>query len=274
MRNPYFPQGTTSEQGLYEDLIIESIQIYGQDVYYLPREIVDLDTLFNEDVQSKFGSHYQIEMYIPNNQDWEGDGELFAKFGIEIRDEVSFVVPRRRWSEEQIQTNAVDRPAEGDIVYLPLSKSFFEVSKVKEDSRFYQLKDLPIYELQCTLFEFSNNEFDTGSDEIDDFIDSISKQMFLEVSDPTSIALHGDIEQGDVGGTVMSIDGNIVQVGQLTGGYFIPGSAIHTDLDNIETQIEILQADEKMVKADQRDVFDEKRDKFVDFSEDDPFGGW
>lgn len=272
MINSYFPTGVSSEQDLYEDLIIESIQIYGQDVYYLPRELIDLDTLFYEDVQSKFSSHYQIEMFIPNDDGWEGDGELFAKFGIEIRDEVTFTVPKKRWNDESIQTNANNRPAEGDLIYLPLSKSFFEITDVQTESRFYQLKDLPIFTLKCVLFEYHNNEFDTGNDEIDDFITTISKQMYLELSDETGISEHDMINQGDVNGTILSIDGNIIQVGQISGGFFEIGSATIEKIDNTTINVNIDQIDEKMIRHDQRNSFNEKANEFTDFSEQDPFG--
>ena len=99
MRNIYFSEKVKSEQNLFEDIIIESLKTYGQDVYYLPRDIVNEDEIFGQDVPSTFNSSYRIEMYIDNIEGFEGEGDLFTKFGVEIRDEATFVVARRRWSQ-------------------------------------------------------------------------------------------------------------------------------------------------------------------------------
>ena len=116
--NLYFSQKVQSEQNLYEDIVIESLKMYGQDVYYLPRDIV------NDDVPSRFNSSYKVEMYIENTEGFDGEGDLFTKFGVEIRDQATFVVARRRWTttvnrfDNDINS---ERPREGDLVYLPLS---------------------------------------------------------------------------------------------------------------------------------------------------------
>src|SRR6056300_1245731 len=96
--NPYFKQGVRSEQNLYEDIVIEALKMYGQDVYYLPRDIVNEDTVFGDIESSKFNSAYKIEMYIENVEGFEGEGDLFTRCGVEIRDEATFVVARKRWS--------------------------------------------------------------------------------------------------------------------------------------------------------------------------------
>ena len=128
--NPYFSQAVRSEQSLYEDIVIESLKIYGQDVYYLPRDIVNKDTILNEDVPSSFNSSHKIEMYIENVEGFDGEGDLFTKFGVEIRDQATFVVSRKRW--EQIvkrydaEINSV-RPLEGDLIYLTMTNKLFEI---------------------------------------------------------------------------------------------------------------------------------------------------
>ena len=99
MRNIYFSAGARSEQNLYEDLVIESLKIYGQDVYYLPRDIVNEDRILGDDVPSKFNSSHKIEMYIENIEGYDGEGDLFSRFGVEIRDEATFVVARKRWKQ-------------------------------------------------------------------------------------------------------------------------------------------------------------------------------
>lgn len=166
--------GTTNEQRLLEDLIIESMKIYGNDVYYLPRTSVSQDDILGEDVLSKFNQAYPIEMYLTNIDGWEGDREIFTKFGIEVRDTATFVVSRRRW-EESVRLQAGDdklqlpaRPAEGDLIYFPKTDAMFEIKFVEHKDPFFQLGKFYIYNLQCELFQYSSEKIDTGIDEIDD----------------------------------------------------------------------------------------------------------
>lgn len=169
-RNFYFSEKVRSEINLYEELIIEALKIYGQDVYYLPRTIVNEDTLLGDDPASQFASSYKIEMYIENVEGFDGEGDLFTRFGVEIRDECTFVVSKNRWSNQVARTdNALqgDRPTEGDLIYLPLSKSMFEIRHVEHEQPFYQIENVPTYKMRCTLFEYSGEDMDTGNTEID-----------------------------------------------------------------------------------------------------------
>jgi len=168
--NLYFSQKVRSEQNLYEDIVIESLKMYGQDVYYLPRDLVNEDSILGDDPVSSFNSSYRVEMYVENIEGFDGEGDLFTRFGVEIRDEATFVVSRRRWSDTvQRYDNeiTVQRPAEGDLIYLPLSKSMFQISHVEHEQPFYQLSNLPVYKLRCQLFEYSGEDLDTGVNEID-----------------------------------------------------------------------------------------------------------
>ena len=134
--NLYFSQKVRSEQNLYEDIVIEALRTYGQDVYYLPRDIVNEDKILGDDPVSSFNSSYMLEMYIENTEGFDGEGDLFTRFGVEIRDEATFIVSRRRWADAvQRYDNeiTVERPAEGDLIYLPLSKSFFQISHVEHE---------------------------------------------------------------------------------------------------------------------------------------------
>ena len=167
--NPYFKQGVRSEQNVYEDIIIEALKMYGQDVYYLPREIVNKDTVFLDDVPSRFGSAYKVEMYIENTEAFDGEGDLFTKFGIELRDQANFIVSRKRWKQlvgNRLAENNF-RPREGDLIYLTLSQSIFEVRRVETETPFYQLQNLPTFRMQCELFEYNDEDMDTGITDID-----------------------------------------------------------------------------------------------------------
>ena len=169
--NLYFSQKVKSEQNLYEDIVIESLKMYGQDVYYLPRDLVNEDRILGDDPESSFNSSHVLEMYIENTEGFEGEGDLFTRFGVEIRDEATFIVSRKRWEQTvQRYDNEITstRPSEGDLIYLPLSKSLFQISHVEHEMPFYQLSNLPVYKLRCQLFEYTGEDLDTGVDTIDD----------------------------------------------------------------------------------------------------------
>lgn len=169
-KNVYFSGGTTSEQRLYEDLIIESLKIYGHDVYYLPREIVKEDDLFTEDVLSKFDENYMIEMYISNYEGFEGDGSLLTKFGVRIADEATFIISKRRWEDLISSSNNLVssfRPNEGDAIYLPLTQQLFQIKFVEHEKPFRMLDAIQTYGLVAELMEFSDERLETGVAEID-----------------------------------------------------------------------------------------------------------
>ena len=170
-RNVYFSQGTTPEKRLYEDITIEALRIYGHDVYYIPRTIVNTDAIFNEDALSKFGEAFQIEMYVENTDGFEGDGDLLSKFGVEVRDSMTLVLATRRWEElvGRFQPTSETRPQEGDLIYFPLVNGLFQITFVEDESPFYQIANLPTFKLTCELFEYGNEAIDTGIEEIDRF---------------------------------------------------------------------------------------------------------
>ena len=177
-RNVYFSQGTTGEQNLYEDITIEGLKIYGHDAYYIPRKIVNEDSLFNEDQLSSFGSSYMIEAYVANVDGYEGEGDLLSKFGLEIKDQVTLVIANRRWeqligrhvaSDTDLDRTVTRRPMEGDLIYLPFAKGLFEITFVEAEDPFYQLQNLPTFQLKCELFKYSGEDIDTGVDIIDTY---------------------------------------------------------------------------------------------------------
>ena len=172
----------TGEQNLIENLIIESIKIYGIEVFYLPRTLVKEDHLFGEDVLSKFEQAYPVEMYIKSVDGFQGDGDFLSKFGLEIRDEMVLTVARRRFGEEVSlgdttpvdETDGVGRPAEGDLIYFPLNGKIFEVKFVEHEAIFYQMGSLQTYDLTLELWEYSHEELNTGVADIDAIEDTYS----------------------------------------------------------------------------------------------------
>lgn len=172
--NHYFQGGRSigraSEQNLYEDLIIESMKIYGFEVYYIPRTVSNPDNILGEDPYNSYNYAYPIEMYMENVNGYAGDDELITKFGLDIRDSAKFVVSRKRWVETVGNDgNAVldFRPCEGDVIYMPITKSLFEIRKVDSQTPFFQVGKLFVYTMDCELMQFSNEVFNTGVTEID-----------------------------------------------------------------------------------------------------------
>lgn len=172
MRNVYFSQGTKSEQYLIEDLIIESIQIYGQDFFYIPRTLVSKDEILGEDRLSEFKSSFPIEAYFENVEGFEGGGAFASKFGLMMEQSATLVVARRRW--EQLvgrygQTIIPSRPCEGDLMYFPLTGGLFEIKFVAHQDPFYQLGKLYVYKLDIELFQYASERLNTGIPDIDIF---------------------------------------------------------------------------------------------------------
>ena len=185
--NVFFSPAIQSEQLLYESLIIEGLRLYGQDVLYIPRVSISSDEILNEDY-SRFNDAYQIEMYIANTEGFQGEGTLLSKFGLEIRDQATFIVAKRRFEFlVDIDDNAIasDRPREGDLIYLPLSNSMFEIKFVEHEQPFYRLSDLPIYELQCEMFEYTSERFDTGVPAIDEVENRNASATVIEITGGT-----------------------------------------------------------------------------------------
>ena len=168
--NVYFDTGTTSEQRLYENLIIEQLRAFGHDVYYLPRKLVKEDTLFGEDTLSSFNDAYIVEMYLDNIEGFEGQKEMMTRFGLDMQDEATWVVSRRRF-EQLISTDqnliVSSRPNEGDLIYFPRAKKLFEISFVDHDDPFYQIYNLPVFKMRCRTFEYSSEGLNTGISDID-----------------------------------------------------------------------------------------------------------
>ena len=208
----YFNHAVQSEQNLHEDLVVESLRFYGHECYYLPRTIVDEDELFGEDTSSKYGDAYQVEMYIENTEGFDGEGDLLSKFGVEVRDQATFVLSRRTWDRfVSLDSNlaVTTRPNEGDLIYFPLGNQVFEIRFVEHENPFYQLGKLNVFKLQCETFEYSHEEIDVGIAELDNIEDQFSYQVSMVLGSGS-----GDFVVGEtVTQTVASgktVSGNVV----------------------------------------------------------------
>lgn len=285
-RNLYFSEAVRSEQRLYEDIIIESLKMYGQDLYYLPRTIVNENRIFGEDVPSKFNNSYKIEMYIENVEGFDGEGDLFTKFGVEIRDEATFIVSRRRWNTTVGRSNneiTGERPREGDLIYLPLSNSMFEIMHVEHEQPFYQLANLPTFKMRCQLFEYSDEDFDTDVAAIDGIEQTSAYEFDMVLS-----GVSGDFEIGErveqtLGdGTILSAEVSewvsstnslsVIHLGGNDGKFHLPvtGRTITGQESNATGTVSSFTEDNQLHGNEQNSDFDGA--DFLDFSESNPFG--
>jgi hypothetical protein len=296
--NKYFTQGHSGEQSLYESLIIESIKIYGQDLYYIPRTVVSTKNILNEPSQSKFESYYEIEMYLESFDGFGGEGNLFQKFGIEIRDQINLVISRRRFDTEIGWEINRSRPYEGDLIYIPVSKSLFEIKFVESELPFYILNTIPSYKLQCELFEYSGEDFSTGLYEIDNIeytygSGGIKIQVeFVDSPIPNlnTITLGERYTQGDVTGKLYSIEeaGSPslyeISLGQITGNFSISDSvyligndsSLRFEIKDIYGVDDALENEDVFPGDKQADNvgIEKEADDIIDFSENNPFGNF
>lgn len=188
----------SAEQRLIEDLIVESIRIYGHDLFYIPRLATEteaqFDTILNEaSNKTVFRENYMVEMYIRNIDSFDGDGEFLSKFGLQVRDQITFSCAMKTFESEVTQQSwhnhsyddretsfsmTLEKPREGDLIYFPLNKKVFEVKFVEHESIFYQMGALQLYDIRCELFEYSGENFETGIPDVDDFYNQIEEQRF------------------------------------------------------------------------------------------------
>ena len=285
-RNIYFSDKVRSEQHLYENIIIESLKMFGQDVYYLPRTIVNENRVFGEDVPSRFSNSYKIEMYIENTEGFEGEGDLFTKFGVEIRDEATFIVARKRWNttvgriDNQIEG---ERPREGDLIYLPLSNSLFEVMHVEHEQPFYQLSNLPTFKMRCQLFEYSGEDLDTDITSIDGIEQNNAYEFDMVLSGITGNFEIGErVEQILLDGTILGAEVSkwvsdtnalsVIHLGGNDGKFHLPstGRVITGQESNASGTVSSFTEDNQLSANEQNNDFDGL--DFIDFSETNPFG--
>ena len=284
MRSTYFSHGTRSEKNLYEDLIIEQLKIYGHEVHYMPRENLDTDQVLGN-TTDKFTDAHMIEMYVEEVNGFAGQGDLIGKFGLDMRDELTFVVARRTFEllvDQPSNTLTINRPREGDIIYMPLFKKFWQIDFVEDEDPMYQINDLPIFKLKCSTWDYSSESVETGITEIDEKLDAVTmdlleNQITLEngttssgslISENTAGSVEallseaGDliVDETDGDNIILEDDPNFVEYIILEDFLTENFKTEATDSDNLEFDL-----------AAGLDDTDTNNDIF-DFSENNPFG--
>ena len=284
--NKYFINYNSKyEQTLIEDLVVETIKIHGFDIYYLPRELNYQPDIFGDDPVSSFRQHFIIEMYLQSVDGFEGDGDFIGKFGLEIRDSATFVVSKKRFQ------NVTDkfRPMEGDLLWFPLTKKFFEIKFVEHENPFYQLGKNYVYSLNVELFQYSEEGINTQIDTIDDAVDNREFTKTLSIGTPVGSGTFSEndvvytFENGVTSGSLTAADSSATVVSYSSGslvmkdtiGYWRNSTA---DLDRYVIKnglyAKILSSTTKTDEKDfnDNDEIQEKADEFLDFSEFNPFG--
>ena len=281
--NPHFKRESV-DQNLIENLVVETIKMHGHDFLYIPRTLVNEDTLFGEDTISKFENAVEIEMYVSTVDGFEGEGDLVSKFGLEVRDQIIFSMARRAWEGLDIGT----RPKEGDLIYFGLTNKLFQIMFVDHETPFYQTGALPTFDLTCELFTYSDEALDTGVDEID-VIEQ--KQSFVRTFELSSVS--GTFTEGETvtGGTsavtgevarwdsttsylyLINMTGNFTLNEILTGATSTATGTYSTKQTTDETS-ETLQTidDSTSDKVAGNKQFEIDADSVFDFSESNPFG--
>ena len=219
--NPYFLQGSPSEQRMVQDLINEQLTIYGQDVLYMPRKIINEKKIIKEILVSKFDDSFRMEAYISTFDGFGGNGDILSKFGVRSTDEITFVISKERYEDfitpklgifRDPNVKLKNRPEEGDLIYLPLDNALFEIKYVEAKTPFYQLNNLYVYELRCELFEYEDEIIDTDIDEVDESVKNfgyIATIQMVGTAASTAVAttkLASTLVPGATGKSVSYID--------------------------------------------------------------------
>lgn len=279
-----FSPSVINENLLLEDLIVESIQIMGHDVKYLPREVYDAtDDVMGESVNSKFTRAYGIEMYLANVEGYEGDGDFFSKFGLEIRDTSNFVVSRRSF-EKYVPSTIARRPREGDLIFVPLLNKIFEIKFVEEELMFFSLgkRNPYIYELRCEVFRYSNEDISTGDGEVDniDNINSYTVQLNMGVG--TGNYYQNELVYQGANVAFATATGEVkswipetreLQIVNVKGN-FTSNANIHGELSSARYILTSKDELADLVDYDDSDnrIIQDEAETFIDLSEINPFG--
>ena len=279
--NSYFTQGTTGEQDLVGGLVTEQIKMFGKDVYYIPRTLVDRDSVFEEDSLSAFNGAYLIEAYIEDATGFRGDGDMFSKFGVRISDQVTFIISRERFTaavDDNAQLIVEGRPNEGDLIHLPMANKTFEIQFVEHEIPFYQLGKVHVWGLRCELFEYSDEDFNTGVAEIDAVEVNFANAVTVNVADGgTGDFVAGEIVTGGSSNVTSEVKTWNSATRQLvvynrSGMYAIPETLTGNTSGAAWTSATYNTLNNMNSDTDQNFTLETQADAIIDFTESNPFG--
>ncbi len=208
--NPFFEYTENeNEQDFWNDQIIEAIQIFGRDVRYIPRHLVNFDKLLGADDSSRYDSSYVIEMLLENNYGYGGDKEFFSQFGHQVRDQVILTVSKDRFMSEVGLFEGTDMPNESDLIWHPMLKKLFVITYVDPREMFYQLGKIYTWQLTCEVFEYSGEEIETGDPDVDDLSEMSTNLVDWALTNENGLILTDE-------------DGNVLHIGNYVIGEIVP----------------------------------------------------
>ena len=279
--NSFFTQGTTGEQDLVGSLVTEQIKMFGKDVYYIPRTLVNRDSVFEEDSLSAFNGAYLIEAYIEDATGFRGDGDMFSKFGVRISDQVTFIISRERFTaavDDNAQLIVEGRPNEGDLIHLPMANKTFEIQFVEHEVPFYQLGKVHVWGLRCELFEYSDEDFNTGVTEVDALEVNFANAVTINVADGgTGDFVAGEIVTGGSSNVTSEVKTWNSATRQLvvynrSGMYAIPETLTGNTSGAAWTSATYNTLNNMNSETDQNFTLETQADAILDFTESNPFG--
>jgi hypothetical protein len=303
--NPYFKKDYSGEQDVLEDLTVELIKTMGRDMYYIPRNILDMDMLFGEGLQVNYKNGIPLEMYIDSVSGFDGQGDIASKFGIEVKDSIMLTLSKKRFKEE-VQTRfvSITRPREGDLIYFPLAKAIFEINFVEHENPFYQFGKLFSYKLTCELFTYNQEEVTTGTTEIDNVVSENQEVITRLTLIPT---VSGQTQGFYIGEKIYQVSGvtgsgatlsnatftayiaspgttGLAYISATTGSVLNSASLLHTirgDSSNLEfyviskqagVTLAIVNDEDRSLQGDNADISLESKIKgLINYTESDPF---
>ena len=303
--NPYFKKDYSGEQDILEDLTVELIKTMGRDMYYIPRNILDMDMLFGEGLRVNYKNGIPLEMYIDSVSGFDGQGDIASKFGIEVKDSIMLTLSKKRFKQE-VQTRFVNitRPREGDLIYFPLAKAIFEINFVEHENPFYQFGKLFSYKLTCELFTYNQEEVTTGTTEIDNVVSENQEVITRLTLIPT---VSGQTQGFYIGEKIYQVSGvtgsgatlsnatftayiaspgttGLAYISATTGSVLNSASLLHTirgDSSNLEfyviskqagVTLAIVNDEDRSLQGDNADISLESKIKgLINYNESDPF---
>jgi hypothetical protein len=280
--SPYFPDyysGYSGEQNLVQDLADEQIKLFGTDIYYLPRTLLNDNTL-DDIIYSKFEDQFQIEMYLQNVEGF-GQSEFISKFGLKVTDEIKFIVSQRRWIQEATanEYKSIIRPLEGDLLFFPLTKDLYEIKFVEVEAVFHQFGKLQFYQITAEIYEMGNESIDTGIADID-----LIENILTAAIDVVMLNGSGTIayEVGEtVTGSISGVTAKVTKWNPTTRtltvitrtGTFVEEEILTGSESDAEWEVESFNTQEDPnTDYDQNKYIQDESNVILDFNEKNPFG--
>ena len=294
MKSVHFPQygGVNSEQQLVQDLVDEQIKLFGMDVYYIPQQLL-IDKTLNDVTLSRFKQYYMIEMMLISTEGFGGASAVsMSKFGLSLSDEITFAVSKRRWQsfvQTKITLNVPNRPNDGDLIYVPMTKNTYEIKFVEREVPFYQLGKNYIYSMTCELMQHSSTEFDTGFNELNNLdqetygfwvtLNSGGTGSYIEGEEVTQTYIPNNVS-APVTITATVADWQPLQRkvkliyfkgdGNITSGVSLIGA--ESGANWITSSFSSIDIDVKNSENSENKYIEDQANTIIDFSEGNPFG--